>query len=100
VNRRLAGLAVLTLAATAALATAQGRRAETAPAEDPGALQAGLVPASNETRIQIHHLDGTTEDLGVVAAQYRDPERQAAWETTGAAGAAARIDAANTRPKE
>lgn len=43
--------------------------------------------------------DGTVIDLGIVAAAYADPDRQAAWDTTGSAAAAARIEAANALPR-
>lgn len=58
-----------------------------------------VEPAAVETSVLIHRLDGTTEDLGIVCASYRDPRQQAAWETTGRARAADRINTANTRPK-
>lgn len=101
-NRRRVALTVAVLAAAAALTAhaARTRPTPAEPAQDDCGLQADAIPAVTETRIQVHRLDGTTEDLGIVAAQYRDPGRQTAWETTGLPTAAARIDAANTRLKE
>jgi hypothetical protein len=39
--------------------------------------------------------DGTVEDLGVVAAQYKNPLRQLWWEVVGARLSARRIKRAN-----
>ena len=59
--------------------------------------EASIVPAVVETRVIVHRLDGSEEDLGLVAAQYADPQQQAEWEHSGRPAAAARIEAANAR---
>lgn len=59
--------------------------------------EASIVPAAVETRVIVHRRDGTEEDLGIVAAQYADPDQQAEWEQHGRPAAAARIEEANAR---
>lgn len=54
-----------------------------------------LALAAAETAIVVHRADGSDIDLGVIAAHYADPERQAAWERDGRAAATSRIEAAN-----
>lgn len=59
--------------------------------------EASIVPAAVETRVIVHRLDGSEEDLGIVAAQYSDPEQQADWERNGRPAAKERIEEANAR---
>jgi hypothetical protein len=61
---------------------------------------AGAAAAAVETRVIVHRADGTDEDLGLVAAQYADPQQQADWEANGRPAAAARIEAASARTLE
>jgi hypothetical protein len=61
---------------------------------------ADAAVAAVETRVIVHRADGTDEDLGVVAAQYADPQQQAEWEANGQPAAAARIETASTRTLE
>lgn len=58
------------------------------------------VPASATVSAVIIRADGTREDVGVIAATYRNPLRQLWWAQIGRRRAAYRTHQANNHQKE
>lgn len=55
------------------------------------------VPANIELSAVITRADGTVEDLGVISAQYLDPEKQSRWDKIGQLLADKRIRTLNEK---